>query len=511
MNGSVSKARHLFNRYVIVCELKHGPVPRASGGRSIATTRTTLALFSTLLLSMPCIVAAARGSGEPGAAPGVSHATGDRYVDEYLAGLDSRMCEDFQESHRKPTPDEIASAVTAHETWLKWLDAPEQESWTPDEFRQPHPGKRLEFRGADLRGANFADHDLRGANFRCADLRRATLRNANLGPVLGPINLGAGRSMFNSSFAGSDLRGANLEGARLTGAYMVLARFGVTGRIPRTVFIGTMGGYVEQKESDCTENEIASGLAPAWTKMKGALLTDASLKEAHFDPDFESLPDTITFAGAGELETLRSCSAPFALTVLREQLKKAGFVDQARALTYAIRHQERLNEDRVTSDAKYILFEAPCAWGMAPTRPLMILLAMIVVSAAFYGRALAPRSSGRLWLTYPVDSVDTFGRVVAPERLTLSWRNPITDNSLIGALFRLPRLLFIAVAFSVISAFSIGWHDFNVGSWLTRLWGREYVIRATGWARTVSGIQAVVSMYLLALWALVYFGSPFDY
>jgi hypothetical protein len=277
------------------------------------------------------------------------------------------------------------------------------------------------------------------------------------------------------------------------------------------VYIENVGGFVASKESDCSENEINSGLAPAWTKMKSATLTDADLLEAYFDLDYQSLPDTISFAGAQNLQSLRSCEAPFALTVMREQLKKTGFVDQARALTYAIRHQERLKEKALSRYVSYVLFEAPSQWGMSPSRPLKILIAIICISPAFYARALNPKSSGRLWLTFPADSIEGHGSTIPPERLTWAWRNANTDVKLIGRCLRRPRQLFIAIAFSLTSAFSIGWHDLNLGAWLNRIWGREYVIRATGWVRTVSGVQSVVSMYLMALWVLVYFGSPFDY
>jgi hypothetical protein len=40
---------------------------------------------------------------------------------------------------------------------------------------------------------------------------------------------------------------------------------------------------------------------------------------------------------------------------------------------------------------------------------------------------------------------------------------------------------------------------------------REYTLRATGWVRTVSGIQSLLSVYLLALWVLTYFGRPFEH
>ena len=38
---------------------------------------------------------------------------------------------------------------------------------------------------------------------------------------------------------------------------------------------------------------------------------------------------------------------------------------------------------------------------------------------------------------------------------------------------------------------------------------REYTLRATGWVRTVSWLQSLMSVYLLALWVLTYFGRPF--
>ena len=53
-----------------------------------------------------------------------------------------------------------------------------------------------------------------------------------------------------------------------------------------------------------------------------------------------------------------------------------------------------------------------------------------------------------------------------------------------------------------ISAFSLGWRELNVGTWITRMQPREYMLRATGWVRTVSGIQSLLSVYLLALWVL---------
>ena len=72
------------------------------------------------------------------------------------------------------------------------------------------------------------------------------------------------------------------------------------------------------------------------------------------------------------------------------------------------------------------------------------------------------------------------------------------------------RLLWVAFYFSLLSAFQIGWRELNVGNWISRVQPREYTLRATGWVRTVSGLQSLLSVYLLALWVLTYFGDPFD-
>ena len=64
--------------------------------------------------------------------------------------------------------------------------------------------------------------------------------------------------------------------------------------------------------------------------------------------------------------------------------------------------------------------------------------------------------------------------------------------------------------FSLLSAFHIGWRELSLGTWLSRVQPREYQLVATGWVRTVSGLQSIISVYLLALWILTYFGRPFE-
>ena len=84
-----------------------------------------------------------------------------------------------------------------------------------------------------------------------------------------------------------------------------------------------------------------------------------------------------------------------------------------------------------------------------------------------------------------------------------------------------PRLLFqffrreclllrTSMFFSLMSAFNIGFRDINFGRWLRLLTRQEFDIKAVGWARVIAGWQSLISVYLIALWVMTYFGRPFD-
>ncbi|PWT92227.1 MAG: hypothetical protein C5B55_06780 [Blastocatellia bacterium] len=63
--------------------------------------------------------------------------------------------------------------------------------------------------------------------------------------------------------------------------------------------------------------------------------------------------------------------------------------------------------------------------------------------------------------------------------------------------------------FSLMSTFNIGFRDINFGRWLRLLTRQEFDIKAVGWARVIAGWQSLISVFLIALWVLSYFGRPF--
>jgi hypothetical protein len=202
-------------------------------------------------------------------------------------------------------------------------------------------------------------------------------------------------------------------------------------------------------------------------------------------------------ARASGLMTLRwkKDSSPHALYALRKAFADVGMRSQEQQVTYAIMHGERLEQGPIASALNYVLFEITSDWGAAPGRPLLIMLLLIPPFGLFYMPAFyRPTRYGRIYRIWQKERADRRTGNDSPERLTAKncsvWRN--------------------AIYFSVLSAFFIGWRDLNIGSWINRLTPQEYTLVASGWVRTISGVQSLLSVYLLALAVLSYFGRPFE-
>ncbi len=339
--------------------------------------------------------------------------------------------------------------------------------------------------GAKLQGADLEKANLEGTRLYLANLQRARLIDANLqeahlrGANLRDAHL-ANANLRRADMAGSDLGGADLRGANLQGVDLSNAN------------------------------------------LKGANLTDANLKEADlwnanlegavFELVSNGLPNTISIGRAKSLESLRYDEFPQTLVEIRAQLKEAGLRKQEREVTYAIRHTETLKSlgrspqsyrsyernnlaDRIEGYFNYFLFDLTCEWGMSPGRPFLILIILFCPFSVIYMLSLTQKNKkDGIWKHWIKERSRTdLGRNDA-ELLTYDLK--------IGIL--------CGFYFSLLSAFHIGWRDLNVGSWITRMQPHEYTLRASGWVRVVSGIQSLISVYLLALAVLTYFGRPFE-
>src|SRR5215211_5002144 len=93
-----------------------------------------------------------------------------------------------------------------------------------------------------------------------------------------------------------------------------------------------------------------------------------------------------------------------------------------------------------------------------------------------------PSSGAKLWRVWDKDRAEDRGQDKPEWLLAYGYRVPL-----------------YALFFSILSAFHIGWKELSIGNWIARLNPSEYTLKATGWVRTVSGVQSLISVYLLAL------------
>ena len=344
--------------------------------------------------------------------------------------------------NRRPTPEGLATVLRNHQAWLE-----------SDRKRD------------NERRANLCQAELEEANLQAADLPRANLQAANL---------------QDANLQAADLRMANLQAAIL-----VTSRF------------------------------------------EGARLSEANLTGAAFEIGLGSLPvqDIPSLTRAGRLDTLKFYTSPHTLIELREAFKKTGLRQKEREITYAIEHTWTLlawnptlrdptwwditglpNErdprpwleqlaGKIEGLFRYMLFALPCDYGMAPGRAMWGLLGLIPIFAFPYWLAIKYGDSrSGLWVILPEDRLASR----SSKKKTVLLRPPKAKTRR-ECLAGEARMLRTGLYFSLLSAFHLGWREYNVGTWIARLQPREYTLRATGWVRTVAGIQSLISVYLLAL------------
>jgi hypothetical protein len=201
------------------------------------------------------------------------------------------------------------------------------------------------------------------------------------------------------------------------------------------------------------------------------------------------------------------------LVQLRDLLQKAGLRELEREATFAIEHGRTRHaiagwDDKpgnaVEGIFRMIAFDWTTGYGMYPGYALKIIAVawLLLIPVYFWPIRFTPRRStaGGIFQVWPSDRIEARGGGVS---LSKSANVSRLQNGTFAALGR-------AAYFSLLSAFHIGWRDLNVGTWIARIQPQEYALRATGWVRVVSGLQSLLSVYLLAMWALTYFGRPFQ-
>lgn len=319
--------------------------------------------------------------------------------------------------------------------------------------------KRAKFRRTLLPDATIIDSNLEAANFYKASLARARIIKCNFAKAW----------LQNTNFADAFIRESSFHGAKIWACVFENATI-VQSKLCRV---------------DCRH-----------VNLNGAEFVDNDFFRASINIKPGKIPPIGMLATGENIYSLTYSLTPFSLIELRGAARKAGLRLKERELTYAVMHNERLRTYHPFWRAiTYILFELPSGWGMYPDRPLVIMVILIPFFFLPYLIVLFIKTKNGIWIKWSPNRARKDLGFNEYKLLNFKWADW--------------RAYAYALYFSVLSAFHIGWRDLNVGSWITRMQPCEYTLRATGWVRTVSGIQSLISVYLLALAVLTYFGRPF--
>jgi uncharacterized protein YjbI with pentapeptide repeats len=357
--------------------------------------------------------------------------------------------------------------------------------------------------GANLQGTNLGSINLSRAWLDNANLQHAQMRKANLTKTF----------LYHAVLNDTDLFRANLTEAEANEAYFINAIL---------------------KEADLTK-AILDKADLTQANLFYAILSDSdfsnvNLSQSTFFPKTNAYPDLLTLAPTFHHRAKffqdvkfydKNVGSP-ALASLRTAYQKAGMRETERILTHLlqIQAQERnWNEgglERIGSILSYILFDLTTGYGLYPLRPLSLLIYSIFIFGLVYwfGLRLDPKhnyfeviwesnvctSNGRRGVKKGGHGLDTYHALRFHRR---------TSSVYSQLKFEL-KMLRISLYFSILSAFHIGWKQYNIGVWIKQLQSREFSLRVRkGWMRSVSGIQSLVSAYLLVIWILTQFSRPF--
>jgi len=366
-------------------------------------------------------------------------------------------------------PAKLTDILKQHAAWI--------DASGPNNPKLLNDPRRANLYSVDLTGAILTGANLRGAILTCTnltgvDLQGATLTGANLqGATLTGTNLRgatlAGANLSGADLFGADLTGANLMGVDLTGAKMI--------------------------------DTLVSK-----AKLAGVNLKCATYATKSEPPD----PYVVRIKGLARIATPAN-GERIGLIQLRKLLQDAGLSDNVREVTCSI--QRNITRDQLLRSSPFSEkikgwlrtagFEWITAYGLHPQRALRWILLL--------GAVLTPVYTFAMWRPTAASGVM---RVFPADRLEGTAGDPADEEKRKKQLVRVKgwRAFRSAAYFSLISAVNIGFEDFTPGDWIRRLQTREYSLEAVGWVRVIAGAQALLSLYLLAMWVLTQFGQPFE-
>jgi uncharacterized protein YjbI with pentapeptide repeats len=342
-------------------------------------------------------------------------------------------------------------------------------------------------RGADLHGAHLEWADLTGAHLEGADLSHAYLNNADLSDT----------HMEDAILGSAVLDGAVLLKTHLTRASLVLA---------------SLNGV------DATGADLSQANMSESSLNDDTQFMEADLGSAIFETKLA--PTVHAIASAKNLDLVTFDDEPISLNHLRQAVQDAGMRDLERDLTYAVmrrteqRHKIDCSQkkDLVSCAAyvgEFVFFDWTFGFGRDPNHCILLIALNCWFFAFVYVIFLKLSRRSGLIRIRTRDSHHRSVQIrtrVRPSVIKAAGLKDKLSRWILGEL----RMIRIALFFSLTSALTFGFEQFDFGRWVRLLTKREYDLKGFGWVRTLSGVQALSGLLLLGLFIYASFGHPFS-
>lgn len=246
----------------------------------------------------------------------------------------------------------------------------------------------------------------------------------------------------------------------------------------------------------------------AYAKFDDTIVNNTTFSNAElWDVGFSVSSEQGSASGVRGLHTVKiEDGQQSGLVELRDSLRASGLRELERDATYAIEKTKTEKASKwLMRNVRYVLFDLTSEYGRKPIRCLVIMLGLIPFFAVPYALAIFT-SNEENSQQYGIYKVWHEGRVQKDLPKKSNGRPEENPGLISGSIW---KSLGYGLYFSLLSAIELGWRDINVGTWIARIQSNEYNLRSTGWVRTVSGLQSLISIYLMALWVQTEFGRPF--
>jgi hypothetical protein len=459
---------------------------------------------------------------------------GPRSAKDQEADASAEKAADEHPTQWTPSPLELKRILARHRGWLvrphtiQGLSIPSQPlpehdpyleevepafpDWRSEALSKPERATLLNanLRDQILIGAILSGAQLRHGKLEAADLRGADLSYINLSHAfLWGTNLTEARLDF-ANLTNADLSFANLSGARMIGADLSESTLNETNlsnanlsnayiREANLLYTNLSGAYLGGADLS------KAGLFRA--NLTNTRLADVNLTNSIYDPASEPpYPYVANIKGLSSVQVPEDAGG-VGLVQLRKLLQDAGLRDSEREATYSIERAKTFAMSGwpavVAAVFRWLAFDLTTAYGLHPVRALFLIIGIWLLCVPVYSWSIVRRSQGGsgIYQIFPAN------RIAEPSGEPTIEKDPMVIRVQAAHWWTAVPM---ASYFSLLSAANIGFQQFTPGDWIRRVQPHEYELQAEGWVRVVAGVQALLSVFLLAIWVLTQFGRPFE-